>query len=281
MSAIVLRSRARRPDRDMSIPIPWAIPHPIRKPGGNQCRGDFEHAGENVSNGRKPMSGEGPPYLCSALADNCVRSLSPQAIWKEKRDALAKDRQLPASAMVTLGGAMPAAAQEFPEAPVKIIIRSRLGVPRRSRPPDRTKAAGGPGASRCLSTTSPAPARRSALTLLAELSAPDGYTFGMVNSSLAVNPYLRKTMPYQVKDLAMITQLVILQQAIVAAGPTLRSTTWPNSTPSRRRTRASWAYRNAWPPAVRRTWGRSCSSDRRALTCCLCLSRAALLRTPS
>jgi tripartite-type tricarboxylate transporter receptor subunit TctC len=38
----------------------------------------------------------------------------------------------------------------------------------------------------------------------------------MVNSSLAVNPYLRKTMPYQVKDLAMITQLVILQQAIVA-----------------------------------------------------------------
>jgi hypothetical protein len=33
-------------------------------------------------------------------------------------------------------------------------------------------------------------------------SAPDGYTFGMVNSSLAVNPYLRKTMPYQVKDLA-------------------------------------------------------------------------------
>ena len=47
-------------------------------------------------------------------------------------------------------------------------------------------------------------------------SAPDGHTFGMVNSSLAVNPYLRKTMPYQVKDLAMITQLVILQQAIVA-----------------------------------------------------------------
>jgi len=47
-------------------------------------------------------------------------------------------------------------------------------------------------------------------------AAPDGHTFGMVNSSLAVNPYLRKTMPYQVKDLAMITQLVILQQAVVA-----------------------------------------------------------------
>lgn len=47
-------------------------------------------------------------------------------------------------------------------------------------------------------------------------SAPDGYTIGMVNSSLAVNPYLRKTMPYQVKDLAMVTQLVNLQQAMVA-----------------------------------------------------------------
>jgi len=47
-------------------------------------------------------------------------------------------------------------------------------------------------------------------------SAPDGTTFGMVNSSLAINPYLRKTMPYGIKDLAMITQLVNLQQAIVA-----------------------------------------------------------------
>ena len=47
-------------------------------------------------------------------------------------------------------------------------------------------------------------------------SAPDGSTIGMVNSSLAINPYLRKSMPYQVKDLAMVTQLVVLQQAIVA-----------------------------------------------------------------
>lgn len=47
-------------------------------------------------------------------------------------------------------------------------------------------------------------------------SAPDGTTIGMVNSSLAVNPYLRRTMPYQVKDLSMVTQLVVLQQALVA-----------------------------------------------------------------
>lgn len=45
---------------------------------------------------------------------------------------------------------------------------------------------------------------------------PDGMTFGMVNSSLVTNPFLRKSMPYQAKDLAMITQLVTIQSAIVA-----------------------------------------------------------------
>ena len=48
-------------------------------------------------------------------------------------------------------------------------------------------------------------------------SPPDGHTFVIVNSSLAVNPYLRKTMPYNTaKDIAGITQLVTLQQAMVA-----------------------------------------------------------------
>lgn len=48
-------------------------------------------------------------------------------------------------------------------------------------------------------------------------SAPDGYTFGIANSSLAVNPYLHKTLPYDtLRDLAAVTQLVRLQQAIVA-----------------------------------------------------------------
>lgn len=48
-------------------------------------------------------------------------------------------------------------------------------------------------------------------------SAPDGYTFGMVNSSFAVNPSLRKTMPYStLKDLTTITQIANLQLAIVA-----------------------------------------------------------------
>lgn len=48
-------------------------------------------------------------------------------------------------------------------------------------------------------------------------SAADGYTVGMVNSSLAVNPSLRKTLPYNTtRDLTGITQLANLQLAIVA-----------------------------------------------------------------
>ena len=39
-------------------------------------------------------------------------------------------------------------------------------------------------------------------------SAPDGMTFGMVNSALAVNPSLHKTMPYRTpQDIAGITQI--------------------------------------------------------------------------
>ncbi|VWX62125.1 Tripartite-type tricarboxylate transporter, receptor component TctC [Burkholderiales bacterium 8X] len=46
---------------------------------------------------------------------------------------------------------------------------------------------------------------------------PDGLTIGMVNSSLAVNPSLRKSLPYDtVKDLAGVTQIANLQLAIVA-----------------------------------------------------------------
>jgi tripartite-type tricarboxylate transporter receptor subunit TctC len=48
-------------------------------------------------------------------------------------------------------------------------------------------------------------------------SAPDGMTFGMVNSALAVNPSLHKTMPYRTpQDIAGITQIANLQLALVA-----------------------------------------------------------------
>src|SRR5450432_1279260 len=46
---------------------------------------------------------------------------------------------------------------------------------------------------------------------------PDGLTIGMVNSSLAVNPSLRSTMPYRTpQDIAGITQIANLQLALVA-----------------------------------------------------------------
>lgn len=48
-------------------------------------------------------------------------------------------------------------------------------------------------------------------------STPDGSTFGMVNSSFAVNPSLRKSLSYDtLKDIAGITQIANLQLAIVA-----------------------------------------------------------------
>lgn len=48
-------------------------------------------------------------------------------------------------------------------------------------------------------------------------AAPDGYTIGMVNSSFAVNPTLRKKLPYDTqKDLTGVTQLFNMQLAIVA-----------------------------------------------------------------
>jgi tripartite-type tricarboxylate transporter receptor subunit TctC len=48
-------------------------------------------------------------------------------------------------------------------------------------------------------------------------SAPDGLTIGMVNSSLAVNPSLRRTMPYRTpQDIAGVTQIANLQLALVA-----------------------------------------------------------------
>lgn len=48
-------------------------------------------------------------------------------------------------------------------------------------------------------------------------SLPDGSTIAMVNSSLAVNPSLRKSMPYRTpQDIAAITQIANLQLALVA-----------------------------------------------------------------
>lgn len=115
----------------------------------------------------------------------------------------------------SLGAALPAAGQEFPKGPVKIIIPFPPGGP--------TDAVGrliGQKLQEAWGQPVLIDYKAGAGTAIGvdfvSKSSPDGHTFGMVNSSLAINPYLHKTMPYQIKDLAMITQLVILQQAIVA-----------------------------------------------------------------
>ena len=125
--------------------------------------------------------------------------------------------QLPALAIAALSitVALPAEAQDFPKGPVKIIIPFPPGGPT-----DTVGRLIGQKLSELWGQPVIIDYKAGAGTTIGvdfvAKSAPDGYTFGMVNSSLAINPYLRKTMPYQIKDIAMVTQLVNLQQAIVA-----------------------------------------------------------------
>ncbi len=111
--------------------------------------------------------------------------------------------------------AAPAAAQDFPKGPVKIVIPFPPGGPTdtvgRLIGQKLSEAWGQP----VVIDYKPGAGTAIGVDFIAK-SAADGHTFGMVNSALAVNPYLRKTMPYQNRDLAMVTQIVMLQQAMVA-----------------------------------------------------------------
>ncbi|WP_038206918.1 tripartite tricarboxylate transporter substrate binding protein [Xenophilus azovorans] len=109
-----------------------------------------------------------------------------------------------------------AAAQDFPKAPVKIVIPFPPGGPTdtvgrllavklQERWGQPVVIDYKPGAGTVIGAD------------FVAKSAPDGLTFGMVNSSLAVNPTLRKRLPYDTaRDLAGITQLFNMQLAIVA-----------------------------------------------------------------
>jgi tripartite-type tricarboxylate transporter receptor subunit TctC len=117
---------------------------------------------------------------------------------------------------LALAASLSAAAQDFPKGPVKIVIPFPPGGP--------TDTVGRmigmklqeiwgqpviidykPGAGTAIGADYVAKA------------APDGQTIGMVNSSFAVNPTLRKNLPYNTtKDLSGVTQLANLQLAIVA-----------------------------------------------------------------
>ncbi|SEA52265.1 tripartite tricarboxylate transporter substrate binding protein [Variovorax sp. YR216] len=115
-----------------------------------------------------------------------------------------------------LGIGFNAAAQDFPKGPVKIIIPFAPGGPTdtvgRLIAQKLQEMWGQP----VLVDYKPGAGTAIGVDFVAK-APPDGLTIGMVNSSFAVNPSLRKTLPYDtVKDLQGITQIANLQLAIVA-----------------------------------------------------------------
>jgi tripartite-type tricarboxylate transporter receptor subunit TctC len=118
-----------------------------------------------------------------------------------------------ATAALALTVAAPAAAQQWPAGPVKIIIPF---------PPTDTvgrilaKNLQDSWGQTVIIDYKPGAGTTIGADFVAK-SAPDGLTMGMVNSSLAVNPSLRKQLPYDtLKDLSGVTQLFDMQLAIVA-----------------------------------------------------------------
>lgn len=119
-------------------------------------------------------------------------------------------------ALAGLGSSLEAAAQEFPKGPVKIIIPFAPGGPTdtvgRLIAQKLQEIWGQP----VIVDYKPGAGTAIGVDFVAK-APPDGLTFGMVNSSFAVNPSLRKNLPYDtVKDLAAITQIANLQLAMVA-----------------------------------------------------------------
>ncbi|MBU2410711.1 MAG: tripartite tricarboxylate transporter substrate binding protein, partial [Gammaproteobacteria bacterium] len=118
-----------------------------------------------------------------------------------------------ATGLGTFGGA---SAQDFPKGPVKIIIPFAPGGPTdtvgRLIGQKLQEVWGQP----VIIDYKPGAGTAIGADFVAK-SNPDGQTIGMVNSSFAVNPSLRKSLPYDTtKDLSGITQIANLQLAIVA-----------------------------------------------------------------
>ncbi len=115
-----------------------------------------------------------------------------------------------------LAALAPAGAQDFPKGPVKLIVPFPPGGPTdtvaRLLGQKLQETWGQP----VIVDYKPGAGTVIGADFVAK-SAPDGQTIGMVNSSLAVNPTLRKKLPYDTqKDLTGITQLFNMQLAIVA-----------------------------------------------------------------
>lgn len=115
-----------------------------------------------------------------------------------------------------LSALAPATAQDFPKGPVKLIVPFPPGGPTdtvaRLLGQKLQETWGQP----VIVDYKPGAGTVIGADFVAK-SPADGLTVGMVNSSLAVNPTLRKKLPYDTqKDLAGITQLFNMQLAIVA-----------------------------------------------------------------
>jgi tripartite-type tricarboxylate transporter receptor subunit TctC len=128
-------------------------------------------------------------------------------------------RHLCAAALIvatTFAAAAPAAAQDFPKGPVKIIIPFPPGGPTDTVGRQLAQKLQETWGQTVLIDYKPGAGTAIGADFVAK-SPPDGHTIGMVNSSLAVNPTLRKSLPYDTtRDLAGVTQLFHMQLAIVA-----------------------------------------------------------------
>jgi len=123
---------------------------------------------------------------------------------------------LAVAALALLAATGGARAQEYPKAPVKIIVPFPPGGPTdtvaRLLGQKLQELWGQP----VLIDYKPGAGTVIGVDFVAK-AAPDGYTMVMVNSAYAVNPSLRKSLPYNTtKDLAPITHIADLQLAIVA-----------------------------------------------------------------
>jgi tripartite-type tricarboxylate transporter receptor subunit TctC len=110
----------------------------------------------------------------------------------------------------------PAAAQDFPKGPVKIVVPFPPGGPTDTVGRMLAQKLQDTWGQPVLLDYKPGAGTVIGADFVAK-SPADGLTIGMVNSSLAVNPTLRKKLPYDTqKDLAGVTQLFNMQLAIVA-----------------------------------------------------------------
>jgi tripartite-type tricarboxylate transporter receptor subunit TctC len=114
-----------------------------------------------------------------------------------------------------LAGAAPAAAQDFPSRPVRVIVPQAPGGAADAMArliADQLKAAWGqsvivdhkPGGGAVLATQ------------FVARSAPDGYTLGTAGSSLTINAVLRKDLPYRMGDVQPLARIGYYTTVVVA-----------------------------------------------------------------